>query len=176
MRSLLLKRHRSEKETGSVVTECVIVIPLLLIIFSGLTELGRTFSQINWVANTSYEVALAGGGTPELAGGNIVMEDRYSQLKDIPYYKVNFPSTANSNYNPTTRTVSVSIHATLPTLLSYVSPAFDVHATAPILVLGNGVPGRLSVFENPADLYDCCGNVLPGGALSPASCIPMPAC
>lgn len=178
------KPRTSNSSEGSVITECLLVIPVMLIIFSGLVELGRTFSQINWVANTSYEVAMVGGGTPQ-SSWDLAMQSRYSQLKDIPYYKVNMPSATVNQFNPLdtpagslpARSVGVQIRATLPTLLSYVSPTFDVHAVAPMLVLGNGLPGQLSVFQNATEggsprYYNCAGQPLPIGSGYCSSCLP----
>ncbi|MBN8547766.1 MAG: pilus assembly protein [Deltaproteobacteria bacterium] len=172
------------RERGGVITECVLVIPVMLVLFTGLTELGRTFSQINWVANISYEVAMVGASVSETAGGALAMDGRYAQLSAIPYYKVTLPSDPTSKvYNQTDlhvsgqppRSVEVAIHATLPTLLSHVSPTFDVRATAPILVLSNVLPGGLSTFSNPNPLYDCCGREYSGAPID--TCLnPPPAC
>src|SRR5690606_3938929 len=82
---------RAQDARGSVITECVMTIPVLLVILTGLTQLGYTFSQINWTANASYEVALAGGGGPESVL-EITTQGRYQQIKNLSYYGVNLPA------------------------------------------------------------------------------------
>lgn len=164
---------------GSVITECVMTIPVLLIIITGLTQLGYTFSQINWTANASYEVALAGGGSPESVL-ELATQGRYQQIKDLSYYRVNLPTQPVKNVNTTfisgaipPRSLEVKINASVPSLMSYISPAFNVHAVAPLLVAGNGDAGVLSQFQNADLYYDCNGMPLPAGDPPCSSCNPM---
>ncbi len=157
---------------GGVIVECLLVLPLLLLIFGGILGLGRAYAQLTWVSNSSYEVALSGAGNPEGAMGESAAAARNTLLGQLPYYKlVAAPSIGSPLYNQfpseplLNNTVLVRLNAELPLLFTRWVTNFQVDTVLPILVLGQGNSGDLTRFQNASCLYDCNGDVLmgPGG-------------
>ena len=72
-------------EKGSVFVELSFVIPFLVLMLAGLYELGRYFSQVSWLSQTAYQVALVGGLYAPSNTTNLRMQTRYEFLRDRIY-------------------------------------------------------------------------------------------
>ena len=161
-----LARSASSSD-GGVIIECLMVIPLLILIFGGILGLGRAYAQLTWVSNSAYEVALSGAGNPEGPMGESAAAARNTLLGTLPFYSlIAAPAIGSPLYNQfpseplLDNTVLVRLNAELPLLFTRWVTNFQVDTVLPILVLGQGNAGNLTQFQNAGCLYDCDGDKL----------------
>ena len=71
-------------ETGSVLIEAGLSIPLLILLIFGICELGRLLAQTTWALQSSYEAAMS-GALSQVQSGSSAMNKRFNYfLVDIP--------------------------------------------------------------------------------------------
>lgn len=81
----LTPNQKKNREKGSVFVELSFVVPFLVLMLAGLYELGRYFSQVSWLSQTAYQVALVGGLYTPSATTDLRMQTRYEFLRDRIY-------------------------------------------------------------------------------------------
>lgn len=165
-------RHRkSSSELGSVFSEAAIVLPVLLMVTMGVSQLGRSLGNLVTVQQMVYTSALAAslsGGTPADDA-----QTRLTQLKSLVSSKFLSPDFLPSE-NPASsdsqaRTISMTVRARLVELpLSLGKPSASQSIFGPIMSpRDTQSAGNLANFENPKLEYGCDGS--PGGSAS--SCL-----
>jgi len=172
-RSLL--KFSSQKDRGASMVEFAIFVPILVLLFIGLVEMGRLLSEYTWVAQASYQTALLGSETlPSL--GQPVMEKRKQDL-----YQIQGKHLQSSLVMPTPsyqtgasdRYVQIQMQGEMTRLLkSSYNMDLSVSSTAPLLLLNLTPPSDLNTFSNDVCSYDCAGVKCcgVGCAPSPLSC------
>lgn len=186
---IIMKKHstscsdsRSFAESGGVIVEFLLTIPIIFIFFTAVLELGRLYSQVTWVSNMAYEVAVAGAGWPQGPAGDADMIYRSGQLGGITsYHRLSGPPTMNATYNhPSSppRTITVNMSANVPPLVQFMTGDFQTSVVAPMLANDGTILGSFNNFANPACLYDCNGAVISNGGVccTDASTCPQAAC
>lgn len=147
-------RHsRAESARGSVIAELVIVFPLLLLLFIGILEAGRTASTVARAAQTAYNAALLGGKTSRTIRF-AAMDQRGQELQDFLVRDlVNINTVPSENLNQ--RTVSYEFQADLMAIFPNLGWGIGLSFTAPDLILASGTAIDYNVFGNGACYYDC---------------------
>lgn len=156
-------RHRSTHD-GAALVEFAIVLPLLILFIQILMHIGWAFTQLTWVSQTAFHVAMIGSENPVNAGQGQMLA-RKDLLDTLQRRWMSGPLEDNLTYPNAgaDRTVSVQLQGEVPAILWPISQALNVRLVSPVLVAGDGDVGNLNQFANPDDRYDCEGNVCTGG-------------
>ena len=158
----MFKRNNSPKSnsSGAALVEFLITFPLLLLLFSGVLELGRMYSQLTWVSNIGYEVAWAGAASPQGPAGMADMAAKHALLSSITkFHKLSAPpAMPNPVYNTSgSNTVSVEIDANVSPMMNMFSGNLRSKITSPMLASSGAGSGPMDRFMNPSCLYSCNG-------------------
>ena len=107
----------AEDQCGGAMVELVFLVPLLLLIIAGLTEMGMVFGQATWVSESAYQTTLVGGENQKFLG-NKSMEDKYTKLYALQgsHFKSDTPS-LSPTYDSNNRTVKFETSGQLRPLL-----------------------------------------------------------
>lgn len=158
-------------EGGSGYLEFVITLPLLLLVFFGIANLGKFLSISTGIGNTAYNVALVATDVPLYSayGGMSARRDvlfgRMHERKDIS--SINITSWTP---NESDGSVSVTVHGELKKtfengIFDLINKTQGLEVRVPILnrrsAITDGTPQNETVYG--------CGALLPNGALT-ASC------
>jgi len=145
-------------DRGSVLTEFVIVVPLLLVFFLGITGVGQLVGNVTWISQTTYAGARLGADLPHADGpGRVATET--GRLKELQYRG----QIANQQGNWTVVTsystgavtgkpiVNVSVDARIsPLAKAFLPMDIGVSVAAPYLVPNQSLFAGLNDFANPA--------------------------
>lgn len=162
------------QDTGAALVEFLITFPLLLLLFSGVLELGRMYSQLTWVSNIGYEVAWVGSASKQGPAGLNDMAAKHALLSSISrFHKLSAaPAMTTPQYNASIpNTVSVEINANVSPLMNMFSGNMKSKITSPMLASSGAANGPMDQFVNPSCLYDCSGNRITG-CCSSSTCAP----
>jgi len=141
-------------QKGSVLVEFTLVLPLLLILFVGILELGRALNETSWLIQASYQSAKLGSESPR-SYGEQAMSSRgllMSQLQN------KFVDTDSINITPEyldDDLVSTSISGKLNVLTPYLPINLSVRIVGPYLLRSAGSVDNLGVFSNPPSENPC---------------------
>lgn len=80
--SLTFQHQQAHKELGAALVELAIVLPVLILLFVGITELGRAFSARAKFDSSSYWAALTGAGVATTVRTD-VMQATFAKLNGI---------------------------------------------------------------------------------------------
>jgi len=171
-----LVRINHQKSVGAAMVEFAIVLPLMMLLFSGLLEIGRVLSQLNWLSQTAFSLITLHGGTPKDYAPQLVSVrfDRLKTAKLNEFSKVgltvNYPEPlfGDSYYRTVNEAevVGMKLSATirpLTTILGFTIPV-SIEVTGPFLIPDKSNAGNLGQFQNPSPyLYDCSGRPCTNG-------------
>lgn len=170
-------RQDRDSSKGGVLVEFLFALPIVLLFFSGILELGRLYSQITWMSNMAYETALAGAGWPQGGTATADMNYRTNLLGNMTtYHKLSAVPTRTDTYNALgiPNSLMVEMSGNISPLMQMISGNFKTAVLAPMLASSGNIAGSLNQFGNPTCLYDCNGNLISGCCTSSA-CTP-PTC
>jgi hypothetical protein len=172
----------AEDQCGGAMVELVFLVPLLLLIIAGLTEMGMVIGQATWVSESAYQTALIGGENQKFLG-NKSMEDKYTKLYSLQgsRFKDATPSLSPS-YDSDNRTVKFETSGQLRPLLmseglgNWLNFHLDLNMGA--YYVGSHMaqsPGAvlagLTVFGNsPTGLFCGCNQTCDNGAPNSIPC------
>lgn len=182
--------RKRPRQKGAAMVELTIVLPLLILLFSGLLEAGRVLAELNWLSQTAYQLTYVLGGSPRGTGASL-MNTRYQQLVDN-IRKYRFPSLGldapppvfrsswdGSFYDDANKSVGLRFSASIKPLSSLpIQFPMNIEVTGPYLLAATEASG-LGTFANPALLFNCCGVECPEGwgkNCENAACDPVPDC
>lgn len=153
------------RQNGAVLVEFSLILPMMLLFFFGLIEIGRMFSQVSWFARVNYEAALAGSQAPAMADkvnaavneafvGMLwfYQQDGYVKISETPVL-----DNAGAHANVDSRTVNVAASAVVQPMLKQIGFTLPVRFSGSMLGQGGTPIGSYSSFANPAVLYNCAG-------------------
>ncbi|MBX7143542.1 MAG: pilus assembly protein [Oligoflexia bacterium] len=173
-----LARRRQNSAAGGVIVEFLLALPIVILFFSGILELGRLYSQMTWMSNMAYETALSGAGWPQGGTATAEMDYRTNLLGGMTtYHKMTAIPTRTDSYNaagmpPNTLLVEMSGH--IAPLMQMINGDFRTAMVAPMLSNTGNIAGDLNQFANPACLYDCSGVLITpccaSSACAPSTC------
>jgi len=151
------KKHRFSylgAGCGAVVNEFVLVLPLLLIFFTGLLEFGRALNQISWLSQTTYEAARVGGNSSGPQG-----QEAMSGVANLYYGLLgkNLEGGATSlsgDYDLDKELVIVTLEDKVPVLLGAFQLDLKLKLSGPHLA--HPVPTQSNEFLNTIE-HDCTG-------------------
>ncbi|RMG42208.1 MAG: hypothetical protein D6719_06990 [Candidatus Dadabacteria bacterium] len=163
------------REGGGAILEFLVVLPILLLFFIGLTELGRLFSSYVWVSQNTYLATLTGTEMHEDVGPE-ASRNTYEKLyqvqnKDLDGFS---DQDVNVTYDLTDRTVRVEAKDSLIPLfgklnLDYTESlgqlSLKVDYTGPILLANpEAFADTINSFSssNNGCYYDCNFNKICG--------------
>ncbi|WKZ57046.1 MAG: pilus assembly protein [Bdellovibrionota bacterium] len=159
---------------GAALVEFAIVLPLLILFIQILMHIGWAFTQLTWVSQTTYHVAMVGSENP-VNGGQGPMLGRKDFLEQIQNRWMHGPLGDAIEYDEENSTVAVTLNGQVPAILWAFTQGMGVRVTAPVLVAGDGEVGDLNRFVNPDPFYDCEGNECEGsGPCEPTQCTLIP--
>lgn len=169
-------------EHGGALVELVFLVPLVLLIIAGLTEMGMLIGQATWVSESAYQTTLVGGENQKFLG-NRNMEDKYNKLYALQgtHFKDQTPVVTPS-YDSGNRTVKFETSGQLRPLLmneslsSWLNSNFSLNMG--IYYVGSHMaqsPGALLVglttFGNNFSGKFCgCNQACDNGAPNPIPC------
>lgn len=161
------KRYKSDH--GAVLAESAIAIPFLIVIVSGLLGVGRLLSQMTWLNQTLYHVALLGAqnvpgsGEPKMLrraldlcdfqDANLISDCALARAYvDDGHGNTRVEVTLNAQVRPLKSNLPVKIDLALQVAAPYLVPSFSA--------------SNLSQFNAPNKFYDCEGNMTsPDGSI-----------
>ena len=148
------------------IVEFVVVLPLLVLFFIGIFELGRKLGQINWLSQTTFNAAYVGAGAPggevsrvedtKKLAAELFFASRYGEFKSAP----DFTPTFVVSFDDQKDYVAVQFQGDLRPLLSAVF-GLNVQVASYLPYLGPGEIKYSGEFENPATHY--CSQPPPSG-------------
>lgn len=140
-------------DSGSVITEAVVVIPLLLLFIISILEAGRTASMVARAAQSAYNATLIGGKTPATLRDQ-AMHQRAQELNSYLVSDLINISMVPSD-NATDRTVTFAYQADLAALFPSSHWGVGLQMTGPDLIIGTGGNVNFNQFGNGACYYNC---------------------
>lgn len=161
----------SGESAGAALVEFAIVLPLMVLIFSGLLEIGRVLSELNWISQTAFNLVALHGGTPKSYAPQL-MNDRFNRLKTAKINEFSRVGLTVSDPQPLfeggsyyqhlangTEVVGIKLAASiqpLTTILEFSLPV-NIEVTGPFLLPDTSAAGPFEEFQNPSLLYNCDG-------------------
>ena len=104
-------------QSGGAIVELVFLVPLLLLIIAGLTEMGMVIGQATWVSESAYQTTLVGGEDQKFLG-NKSMQDKYNKFYSLQGARFTGSTpTLSPSYDSTNRTVKFETTGQLRPLL-----------------------------------------------------------
>jgi len=150
------KTSSSKTQKGSVLVEFTFVLPLLLILFIGTLELGRTLNEASWLTQASYQSAKLGSENPSVLGGVAAMQNRANILKNLQNkFLDNDSITVVPAYDSEDGLVSTRISGTLRPLIPYFPITVSVESVGPHLLRTAGIAGNLNQFADIVTANSC---------------------
>jgi len=168
------QKSSDRREVGSVLIEMSIVLPVCLLFFLGIIEIGRLLAQYSWVQQTTYNAAFLGSGMTESLVGTDPTRVAKKLFDNLNYSKNALTDPEMSaNYNGISQTVEISIQSNLNLLTNFYPIDVDVTSTAPSVIV-NFDAGDPKVFANsdPEAFFDCDGNPCADGTACGAAICP----
>ena len=155
-------RPRSAQH-GAALLELGIVLPFVLLLMLGITELGRMFSYVTWFSGVSYEAALTASESSAGSGAALAM-GRFQSLFNIHLFNNNIrmisadlPS-SSFNTDALVRTVRLQSNARPVALFDYLGLDFAVGYVSGLLLSNpNATVGALDQFQRDVIFYGCDG-------------------
>lgn len=140
-------------EAGSVITEAVVVIPLLLLFVISILEAGRTASTVARAAQSAYNATLIGGKTPATLRDQ-AMNQRAQELNSyLVSDLINIAMVPSDN--SADRTVTFEYAADLAAIFPSSRWGVGLRMTGPDLIIGTGAGINFNQFGNGACYYNC---------------------
>jgi hypothetical protein len=164
MRFSALNQNKS-KQSGSVLTEFAILVPMLVVFFLGLVGIGQLLGQVTWIAQTAYSGAVFAADTPREEGPAKVRAET-AKLKALQYRGQINPTSPNGGWTVQTNyssgaltgqpiiTVNVNAHIS-PIVRSIMQTDIGASAVMPLLVPGMDQFAGMYSFANPTSLTGC---------------------
>jgi|GEM_PF-5108080 len=140
---------------GAVMSEFVIIVPLLVIFLTGILEFGRTLNQVAWLSQTSYEAARVGGNSAA-PQGQAAMTRVANLYYDLLGRELEGDSSSViGSYDSEERLVRVELNDKVKVLLGAYELDLKFELAGPHLALL--VPSQTQDYENTDQPYDCIG-------------------
>lgn len=162
----------SENQLGGVLTEFVIVIPMLIVFFLCLVGTGQLLGHLTWVSQASYIGAVAGASTSQITAPDTI-EAKLEQLRDLQN-RGQVPAGQSWDVNPTFYNgaitgkpiVTVDVSADVTSISHAIVPMnLGVGVAAPYLVPNPEQFAGLNNFGNPPGVQGCpLGGCVGGGS------------
>ncbi len=152
----------SQRQSGGVLTEFVIVIPMLLVFFVGIMSAGQMLGQLSWLSQATYIGAVSGTSS---ATTNVqdTIKNNIERLRDLQSLRqVDTDSTwqvhstiSNGTFSgKPIVTVDVTAHVS-PLMQSFIPTNLGASAAAAYLVPNPAQFASLNNFANPSGLSGC---------------------
>lgn len=155
-----LHRKRRDHSRGNAITEFVVTIPILIVLFSGLVFLGRKISMFGSVSQAAFNTALYASGMDSSASSQnkgialarklIASAVRSDALIENQLSLAYTDIDGDSRADLVTLSYDGSING--PSIGSYFGGPLDVQATLPILGSSN-IAAVSPDFQNPSVRY-----------------------
>lgn len=157
-----------KQQRANVLIELAVVLPLFLLLLTGLISLGQLLPQYSSIQQTTFNAALHGSRVTEQKA-----KESMNQFATKLYALQNSwlkDESIHTNYDNPTDSVEVQIDSSLKMLTKGTPLWLHVRTYAPNLLVDNVEPGDLEVFENPAISYDCTGNPCSASTCPTSAC------
>lgn len=148
---------KKSNQCGASIVEFALFIPILILFFLGLVELGRLLSQITWVGQTAYQAVMIGGETSDVIGAAVMAKrvEELSELQDSQLTdQLNFIDPPV--YDEENQTVSVRLGGEVNQLLNApIDLGLNISVVGPTLTSSNPPPEGLDEPSNPSCVFYC---------------------
>lgn len=155
-------KFQNSGERGSVFTELALVMPILFFVMSGLLSVGQTLSQISWLAQSAYQVALVGSEQNDSVAAIGAMQARSDLLvqnnrASSSVFGQTQSATVTPSYDSVNGIVKVEYTAGLINIWGGALPIpLKLSIAGPILANATTSPGSLGQPENTG-YFNCSG-------------------
>jgi hypothetical protein len=171
---MVRKKSKRCTESGSIFVEAALSIPFLLLLVFGMMAVGRLFSQVSWLIQTSYEGVMASSQVIEYTGKSetyrikTMFQDELNRDMQSVGLTHSYSTENDANTGDDVPLVKVALAGDLFPIKMMGTVGLSVDLTGPHIGKGFGMPDNAD-FQTVNGPYKCDGTVCTEGADCPTN-------